>query len=77
MGKMIYKKIMPNQEANLRPKTSASFYVSTGVQLFLNKIVQWSAFILSTLNFSRLTDRNQIFMNDSVCIQCHLCKISP
>ena len=28
------------------------------------------------VNFSKLTDSNQIFRNDFVCIHYHLCKIS-
>ena len=41
----------------------------------------WRAVIGRTLffievNFSKLTDSNQIFRNDFVCIHYHLCKIS-
>ena len=43
---MIHKRYMQNQDAILRPKTSASFYDTTGVQSFFNKKVQWSALIL-------------------------------
>ena len=33
---MMNKRQMQNQDANLGPKTSASFYDTTGVQLFVN-----------------------------------------
>ena len=36
---------MQNQDANLRPKTSASFYDKTGVQLFLIKNLKWPLLI--------------------------------
>ena len=36
---------MQNQDANLRPKTSESFYDKTGVQLFLNKNLKWPLLI--------------------------------
>ena len=36
----------------------------------------WSPKKFIEVNFSQLTDSNQILMNDFVCIHCHLCKIS-
>ena len=36
---------MQNQGANLRPKKSASFYDTTGVQLFLIKKLKWPLLI--------------------------------
>ena len=36
---------MKNQDANLRPKTSASFYDKTGVQFFLIKNIKWELLI--------------------------------
>ena len=36
---------MQDQDSNLRPKTSASFYDTTGVQLFLIKNLKWPLLI--------------------------------
>ena len=36
---------MQNQDSNLRPKTSASFYDKTGVQLFKIKNLKWPLLI--------------------------------
>ena len=36
----------------------------------------WSLHKVIGVNFSKLTDNNQIFRNDFVCIHYHLCKIS-
>ena len=41
------------------------------------KCCDWSQYKLVERNFSKLMHSNQIFRKDFVCIQYHLCKISP
>ena len=42
---MMHKRWMQNKDSNLRPKTSVSFYDTTGVQLFLIKKLKWPLLI--------------------------------
>ena len=55
---------MQNQDANLRQKTSASFYDKAGVQIFFNENVQWPGLILYWQwkeygdNWSHIVDTN-------------------